>query len=692
MILRVCVVLPTYNNSRSISEAVKDVIVNTPFPVLVVDDGSDIPVTHSLYSWEVRKALEAGRVRVVRFEKNRGKGSALRFAIGDLAALGFTHMMTMDADGQHFAREIQKLVDLAKAYPWDLIIGDRKLKSETVPGISKFGRKFSNFWVNYETGAHIQDSQSGFRLYPLLPLQNMRFFSVKYDFEIEVLIRLMWKGVHAREVDIDVFYPEKSERVSHFNKLWDNVRISLLNTLLVTISLFRTHGSANELATGLAAGVLVGCTPFYGFHSFIVVGVALLMRLNLIVVWLGSHISLPIFAPFLIYAELYVGKAWLHVGADAGVGEDFAAWLAGSLLVGTALASVTWVVAYLTAKYIKARKPSSNWSGRSRGGTLGNGFLRIVIQRLGLKAGYFLLGFIVPYFYIFAPKSLSGMSEYWRIMEPNLSWWSRQRRIGTHYIRFGQILMDRAYQGFYKENKFTGNAHGMENVHSAREKSGALIFLSAHCGAWDLAASLLKLNGLEDQMSTMGYQAKGLTQQKVRGRDLQQVRALASANPEDAIFAIHLELKRGGCVALMGDRPLGDRFELIPFFGRLAPFDMTAFRVAAATRTPLLFTFGFKASATSYDLYARPARLYSYTAELAREVQCYQWACEYVREVERLLRLYPEQWFNFYPFWSALPTAPSGELAAQANNSLLEELHTAQALKPVLQPDPRSTV
>src|SRR3954471_12736173 len=106
MILRICVVIPTFDNSRTISETVKDVLLNTPFPVLVVDDGSETPVANVLYSWEVRNALEEGRVRVVRFEKNCGKGAALKYAIGDLVARGFTHMFTMDADGQHHGYEI----------------------------------------------------------------------------------------------------------------------------------------------------------------------------------------------------------------------------------------------------------------------------------------------------------------------------------------------------------------------------------------------------------------------------------------------------------------------------------------------------------------------------------------------------------------------------------------------------------
>ena len=186
MILRVCVVIPTYNNSRAIAKVLKDVLTTTLFPVLVIDDGSDSAVANSLYSWEVRQALEEGRLRLHRFEKNRGKGAALRFAIQDLTLHGYTHMLTMDGDGQHVAKEIAKLVDVAREHPWDLVIGNRDLKNQKSPQVSKLGRKFSNFWANYETGMQIKDAKSGFRVYPVVPVQTMHFWCNHFDFEIEV--------------------------------------------------------------------------------------------------------------------------------------------------------------------------------------------------------------------------------------------------------------------------------------------------------------------------------------------------------------------------------------------------------------------------------------------------------------------------------------------------------------------------
>jgi len=687
MILKICVVIPTFDNARTISEVVKDVLVSTPFPVLVVDDGSHLPVSNCLYSWEVRKAIETGRVRVERLESNQGKGAALRFAIRKLVVEGFTHMVTMDGDGQHLAREIRKLTDLARANPWDLIVGVRRMQSATVPALSKFGRKFSNFWVKYETGLHIRDSQSGFRLYPLLTVQMMRFFSKQFDFEIEVLIRLVWKGIRVREVDVDVHYPDANERVSHFHKVWDNMRISMLNVVLVAVSLMRNRGKPLGLATAAGVGVFIGCTPFYGFHTLLAIGVALLLRLNLVAVWLGSQISFPALAPLLIYAEVRLGHFWLNQGlgnsAPTGLGAELREWWVGSLLLGALLGVATWIVTFVVFKLASVRKKRPNWSGRSRGGWLGNGFLRLVLKWAGLRTGYLFLYAIVPYFYLLAPKAWQGMNEYWQLMSPQDSFWRRQLHVLRHYYRFGQVLMDRVFQAQQTHPQFVPVSNGIENIIQAQKGERGVILLTGHLGGWDLAASLLRRQGLKDHVQLVEFRAEGLSFQEVKTGENAQAPATLNTNvSKDAIFEIHSALKRGATLGLMGDRPLADRFELIPFLGRLAPFDMTPFRFAAAMQTPLLFTFGFKGEGDRYQFYARPARLYQFKPGVSRELQCREWAREFVGEMEGLLWRYPEQWFNFYPFWSSLPTSPNGDLSSPAHSHLFEELEAPHLLKP----------
>jgi predicted LPLAT superfamily acyltransferase/uncharacterized protein (DUF2062 family) len=686
MILRISVVIPIFDNSRTISEVVKDVLLSSSFPVLIVDDGSQNPVANSLYSWDVRKAIESGRVRVERFEKNQGKGAALRFAIHKLASEGYTHMLTMDGDGQHFAREIHKLVDLAKAHPWDLIVGVRKLQSETVPGISKFGRKFSNFWVRYETGLRVQDSQSGFRLYPLQPVQMQKFVCTQYDFEIEVLIRLLWKGVQVREVEIDVHYPKPSERVSHFHKFWDNFRISCLNIILVSLSLFRSRTKPLELALAAGVGVFIGCTPLFGFHTLIAIGVSLLFRLNLVALWLGTHISMPLLAPILILSEVRVGQWFLGAPAKEGVATSLREWGTGSLLTGLILGTLTFALVLSASGLVHLRNRTVNWSGRTRGTKLGNGILKLVLQHLGLKTGYFCLRCLVPYFYIFAPRSLIGMNEYWRLVSPRDSFFKRQRNILKHYYKFGQVLMDRVYQSFHTSAQFKSISDGIENIQKSLENGKGLILLSGHMGGWDLSAALLGDAGLKQKIRVVEFKADGLTFQNIKNDAATRV---DTNKDSQAVFSIHAALRAGEAIGCMGDRPIGPRFELLPLLGRLVAIDMTAFRLAAALEVPLILTFGFKATAERYDFFARPPRYFAFDTTRSRELQCVEWAREYVAEIERCIKKYPDQWFNFYPFWSSLPTSPNGEIEIATKNSLAEDLDTPMSLKPVSVSDPK---
>jgi hypothetical protein len=107
----------------------------------------------------------------------------------------------------------------------------------SVPGKSSFGNKFSNFWFWVETGLRMNDTQSGYRLYPVKQMQGMRFLTRKFEFEIEVLVTSAWRGIGITEVPVRVFYAEKEHRVSHFRPFKDFTRISILNTVLVVIAL-----------------------------------------------------------------------------------------------------------------------------------------------------------------------------------------------------------------------------------------------------------------------------------------------------------------------------------------------------------------------------------------------------------------------------------------------------------------------
>ncbi len=224
-----CIVIPVYNNPTTIEEVVYAAL-KTKSTVIVVDDGSKPEVVLNIDEDET--------LYLLRHTPNRGKGEAILTGGKKARELGFDSFFVVDGDGQHFPHEISSFIgkDIEKC----IVIGCRRF-AENVPGSSKFGRKFSNFWIWTETGLRLDDTQSGFRSYPVsvleLPIEKRR-----YDFEIEVLVRHVWNGGCIEEVGIDVFYPKPEERVSHFDALEDNIRLSKLHARLFFKNLLRLIG------------------------------------------------------------------------------------------------------------------------------------------------------------------------------------------------------------------------------------------------------------------------------------------------------------------------------------------------------------------------------------------------------------------------------------------------------------------
>lgn len=211
----VIVVVPTYNNPLSIKNVITD-ILTYGYPVIVVDDGSDIPV-HTLYQNE-----STDNIYFVRHDSNQGKGEAIISAAKKAKELGYTTLLSMDGDGQHLASEAHKLIQAQEEET--IIIGARNLDLENVPLGSKFGRWFSNMWACWDTGYTITDSLSGYRIYPVsiidLPIETHRF-----DWEMEVLVRHADAGKKIKEVVIECYYPLAEERVSHFRNFEDTMAI-----------------------------------------------------------------------------------------------------------------------------------------------------------------------------------------------------------------------------------------------------------------------------------------------------------------------------------------------------------------------------------------------------------------------------------------------------------------------------------
>ncbi|WP_104734947.1 DUF2062 domain-containing protein [Hanstruepera ponticola] len=328
--LNVCVLIPTYNNERTLKRVLDGVLLITK-NVIVVNDGSTDSTSKTLKSYQ--------EIEQIHFPKNKGKGVALREGFKKAIALGYEYAITIDSDGQHFPADIPNFINALEVSNDKnlLLIGSRNMNQEGVPGKSSFGNKFSNFWFWFETGIKLQDTQSGFRLYPLNVIKNMTFYATKFEFEIEVIVKSAWRGVTVQNIPIQVLYDE-NERVSHFRPFKDFTRISILNTWLVIVTLFYikprdvfrklkrkgikrffvedflgSGDSARKKGLSIALGVFIGLSPFWGFHTVIVIFLAIFFRLNKAIAFAFSNVSLPPFIPFILYASFEFGQYIMNV-------------------------------------------------------------------------------------------------------------------------------------------------------------------------------------------------------------------------------------------------------------------------------------------------------------------------------------------------------------------------------------------
>jgi len=365
-----CVIVPTYNNQKTLKK-VLDSILDFTINVIIVNDGSTDSTSEILKSYS--------QLTQIHHPKNLGKGRALRNGFRKALELDFEYAITIDSDGQHFAVDIPIFIEEIQNEPNALLIGSRNMTQENVPKKSSFGNKFSNFWFKFETGIKLDDTQSGFRLYPLRLLPK-RFYTNKFEFEIEVIVRAAWKGIVVKNIPIQVLY-DPAERVSHFRPFQDFTRISILNTVLVTNALLyikprdflrrakkkgfkkffledilESKDSNFKKSAAIALGIFIGLSPFWGFQTVLLFTFAALFRLNKVIAYLTSNVSFPPFIPFIIYASLQVGS--IFVTSDAplvldssitldDIQKNATQYIVGSLILASVSALLVGSISYL---------------------------------------------------------------------------------------------------------------------------------------------------------------------------------------------------------------------------------------------------------------------------------------------------------------------------------------------------------
>ncbi len=376
--LKVCVLIPTYNNAATLGQVIEGVAQYTR-AIIVVNDGSTDATEEVLARYDF--------LQVVRYPQNKGKGWALRQGFRYAADQGgYEYAITIDSDGQHFPDDLPVFIEKLEQSPGAIIIGARNMEQSSVPGKSSFGHKFSNFWFKVETGIEASDTQSGYRLYPVRRLRSFRFFTPKYEFEIEVIVRAAWAGIPVEFVPVKVFYAPKETRVSHFRPFRDFSRVSVLNTVLVFVAflyikprdIFRRLVKKNikthlkeafdnddetevRKSMSIAFGVFMGIVPIWGFQLASAIAGAYLLRLNKALVILFANISLPPAIPFILYLSYRCGAYWVgdkanHLSFDknislAAIHENAIQYFYGGFTLAVLAALVFGAVSFLLLKW-----------------------------------------------------------------------------------------------------------------------------------------------------------------------------------------------------------------------------------------------------------------------------------------------------------------------------------------------------
>ncbi|MCG8667973.1 MAG: glycosyltransferase family 2 protein [Pseudomonadales bacterium] len=236
MAYKLSFLIPVYNHHIALRKTLEN-LESFGIPCLLVNDGSTEECRLAMqqlsesYSW----------VDLISLDENQGKGGAIMAGIKALYERGFSHAFQIDADGQHDLKPINKFIDASKSQPRSLILGYAQY-DDSVPKSRLYGRYITHFWVWVETlSFKVKDSMCGYRVYPVestYDIISTHSIGKRMEFDIEIVVRLFWKGVLPISFPVDVRYPK--DGLSHFDALDDNIRISKTHAKLFFLMLLKS--------------------------------------------------------------------------------------------------------------------------------------------------------------------------------------------------------------------------------------------------------------------------------------------------------------------------------------------------------------------------------------------------------------------------------------------------------------------
>ncbi len=314
--------------------------------------------------------------------------------------------------------------------------------------------------------------------------------------------------------------------------------------------------------------------------------------------------------------------------------------------------------------------PQNHWSGSGqlRGTPAGIHFFIMLLRLFGPRVAYIFSAPVALYFALVSPDVPSTVEFHRRIFGTQ-PWWKRRWLVCKHFFSFGQMMIDRVAILSGKLSPFSFTFDGEQHLHDAIAERRGVLLLTAHLGNWEAAGQLLSrvkvpINIVGLDRETYSVRSLLTDAANVRFRFITLSGASTDAIPMLAA------LRRGEIVAMVADRAYGTRIAQVPFLGDLAPFPIGPYMVAAAAGAPLIHVFCVRERSGHYHFSSSPPERLSSPPRQERAVFLHNCAARYAERLETVVRRYPFQWFNFYPFWDApLPRPATSSLQHSAFSS-----------------------
>ncbi len=583
----------------------------------------------------------------------------------------------VEAGVSHLHQVIQK----AQIEEWTHIISISHFEADVIQGLESLPEKLkiSPFDYMFFVSPYDAEDKNNALMQRLLDLGDFDYRHLKTTtavypvFYIQDLRLKKEDGLDDLRILVDCLREKRAyqtlttESIPDFKPRGGKWKEKMLDTWLVTLSSLHRDQRPIHSSVSFAVGAFLACTPFYGLQTALIIAVTMIGRLSFPVAFLGSQISLPPIYSLIVPLQLYVGfqitgKDFAFDGPLLEVAKNhFLSWFIGSMIVGGIISIAMGLIWYWVQKTSQDNKV--NWTGTMRGGKFGNGLMVFLLKSLGLKFSYFLLYFIVPYFYLFAPTARRGLNQYYSLLQPQMGWFGRQIQVLRHLYCFAQILVDQAYQASRESLSFDIE-YTTGNVLRQHHEPGAQVMLFSHFGGWAISTQGFSRRQTQKPIHMIRYQTQDLSPDDVfREKNQSNLRPIVIRPGEPVFLAIHQVLREDGHLAIMGDRPFDNNFELKNFLGRLAPIPTTPFRLAKTYKAKLSFVSGFRRGFKAYGLATETFDMEAVSVEDAVN--------KYVDFLSRSIKDYPKQWFNLYSYWSSLPTLPNGYQCLPNKNQIL---------------------